>query len=113
MLFAIPNFALGVITPYLVRLKSTSVKVVGESVGDLYAVATAGSIIGALITGYFLIPYLGIKESFFAISIALVVAGVVVFGKKGAPLLALVVILPFIAQWQTEGHSAGRYQIFL
>jgi spermidine synthase len=95
------------IIPYVVRLKATSVRVVGETAGNLYAVATVGSIFGTLLSGYFLIPDFGVKESFFALSVVLVVIGVISFGRKVIPILAIVLLFGLIQFTQTS-PSLGR-----
>lgn len=95
-LFAIPNFLLGMVAPCVVRFKAKSIREVGSRAGDLYAISTAGSIVGALLCGYFLIPYLGIRESFYMTSLLLVLVGIVVYGKKGIPILAVVILFAVI-----------------
>jgi len=44
----------------------------GKSVGRLFAISTAGSIVGALITAYFLVPFLGVRSSFFFLTGSLI-----------------------------------------
>jgi spermidine synthase len=56
-------------TPMLVKLTLPSVETTGRVVGDVQAAATAGSILGVFITGYFLISWFGTRA---------IVAGVVV-----------------------------------
>lgn len=99
LVFSIPNFLLGMISPYAIRLRAKSIENVGKSAGDIYATATVGSIVGALLTGYILIPYVGLNQSFFGLSAVLIVAGVIVLGRRAAPLLAvaaLVVAAPLL-----------------
>ncbi len=104
-LFALPNFCLGMVSPYAVRLKSRSLRTVGESAGDLYAVSTAGSIAGALLSGYILVPWIGIDQSFFATCALLLVVGVAVFGRKGLPLLLAAVAFPLVGAAIAPAHG--------
>lgn len=44
----------------------------GRSIGNLFAISTAGSIAGALLAAYLLIPFLGVRYSLIAITLALI-----------------------------------------
>jgi MFS family permease len=55
LLFLIPAFFIGCITPLLVKLKVHSVDSVGKESGVIYSVATGGSIAGTLATAFYLI----------------------------------------------------------
>jgi spermidine synthase len=56
VLFGPPTFLLGFISPYAAEL--SEVRSTGEASGRVYSVGTIGSIIGAFLTTYGLIPYL-------------------------------------------------------
>ncbi|MDY7081965.1 MAG: fused MFS/spermidine synthase, partial [Halobacteria archaeon] len=59
LLFGPPVYMLGFISPYAAEL---SVKEsTGESAGQVYAIGTIGSIIGAFATTFFLIPWLSVE----------------------------------------------------
>lgn len=49
----------GMITPYTIRLRIESVDSSGATVGRLYALSTAGSIVGTFFGGFILISYWG------------------------------------------------------
>jgi len=55
ILFLVPSFFIGCISPLLVKLKVRSVNSVGQESGIIYSIATVGSIAGTLITAFFLI----------------------------------------------------------
>ncbi|MDE1860418.1 MAG: fused MFS/spermidine synthase [Candidatus Micrarchaeota archaeon] len=93
ILFAVPNVLLGMVSPFSVRLKVKGVKMVGEGAGNLYAIATFGGIVGALLTGYVLVPGIGLRDTFIFTAIALVIAGLIAFGKRGIPILALMIAI--------------------
>jgi predicted membrane-bound spermidine synthase len=57
-LFFIPTTALGIVSPYAVRLFADDPSKLGRQVGSLYALSTMGSILGALGTTFFLILWL-------------------------------------------------------
>lgn len=59
LLLAPASCLLGIVSPYVVKLKLSSLSKAGQSVGRLYAAGTAGSIIGTFACGYWLISWLG------------------------------------------------------
>lgn len=93
LLLAAPNVFLGAVSPFAVRIKAKAVKVIGRSAGNLYAVSTVGSIVGALLSGYVLLPFIGVEESFVLAGILLLASGVAALGYKALPLLAAVAIV--------------------
>lgn len=58
-IFAAPAFFFGMITPYAIRLRISSVDSSGATVGRLYALSTAGSIVGTFLGGFVLISFWG------------------------------------------------------
>ncbi|MHC4593249.1 MAG: fused MFS/spermidine synthase, partial [Planctomycetota bacterium] len=59
----IPTLLMGAAFPLICAAFTASVDTVGRSVGVLYAVNTAGSIVGSLIPVFVLIPLIGIQRS--------------------------------------------------
>lgn len=57
-LFFIPLALLATVGPFLVRVMTVSMNVVGSQVGRLTAISTAGSVGGTILIGYVLIPFL-------------------------------------------------------
>ena len=62
VLFGPPLLVLGTVAPIAVRLYSRSLEHLGKEVGLLYSVSTVGSFVGTLLTGFFLIPSLGLSR---------------------------------------------------
>ncbi len=71
LLFSPITISLGMITPYIVRLKINSLEKVGNTVGSLYSISTIGSIVGTFLGGFILISYLGTRMIFICISLFL------------------------------------------
>lgn len=69
LLFGLPMTALGAVAPLAARVRVTALDDVGRSVGRLYAVSTLGSVAGALVCTFVLLPALPLG------TVALVVAG--------------------------------------
>ena len=66
VLFFIPLTLLATTGPFLVRVLTQSVNVVGGQVGRLSAVSTLGSVAGTVLIGYVLIPFLPNSITMFA-----------------------------------------------
>lgn len=56
VLFGPPLVVLGMTGPAAIRLVTTDVSVLGRGVGRVYGVSTLGSMLGAILTGFVLIP---------------------------------------------------------
>ena len=56
VLFGPPLFLLGCVGPLCIRLRTKQLGHLGREVGAITAISTAGSVCGALLTGFYLIP---------------------------------------------------------
>ncbi len=78
VLLAIPVMVMGTVSPWAIRIGMERVESSGEVAGRLYAISTAGSLVGTMISALVTIPLLGTQRTFllFALVVALVaVAG--------------------------------------
>jgi len=82
----IPTLFMGMIIPLAVKVYTQSMNNIGGSVGHIYAINTAGAVLGSFITGFALIPLIGVTKGIFAISVLNMVAGAVVLFLKDSPL---------------------------
>jgi spermidine synthase len=73
VLVAVPVMLLGAVSPYAIRLAVSTVEEAGTVAGRLYALSTAGSLAGTLLSALLLIPLVGTRRTFlvFALAIAL------------------------------------------
>ncbi len=71
VLVAVPVTLLGAAAPWAVRLAVRDVDRSGEIVGRLYAISTAGSLVGTMLSALLFIPLLGTQRTFFAFALAL------------------------------------------
>ncbi len=74
-LFFIPAFLLGIDSPFVIKLltaTSTS-STTGALVGSTFFWSTIGSIVGSLLSGFYLIPFLGITHTIIGVSLALII----------------------------------------
>ena len=91
----------GMVGPFAIKLATSQLDGVGSSSGNIYAVSTLGSVIGTLLLGFFLFPWVGSRQILVTLGLLLFVLAVAVavfeqkrFGKTIAvlpcTLLALV-----------------------
>jgi spermidine synthase len=83
---------LGAVTPFLVRLAVRQLDAVGRTVGVLYAVSTLGSVVGAVLTGYVLITWIGVNGIFSLVAGALLVLSVAYFAVLRGRFAALALL---------------------
>ncbi|MBV9121130.1 MAG: fused MFS/spermidine synthase [Chloroflexi bacterium] len=77
LLFAVPITLLGCVSPFAIRLALRDVSSAGNTSGRLYALSTCGSILGALIPVFVMVPLIGTPRTFYALSLALLGLSVV------------------------------------
>jgi predicted membrane-bound spermidine synthase len=95
VLVAVPVTLLGAAAPWAVRLAVGEVGSSGEVVGRLYAISTAGSLLGTMISALLLIPLLGTQRTFLVFALALALVAMVGIGARAA--VVPVCLLAFLA----------------
>lgn len=79
LLFFVPTVLLGMVSPYCTKLIAESMERLGSDVGRIYAVSTAGSILGTLGTAFYLILWLGTKAALWILGVLILVLGIYTF----------------------------------
>jgi spermidine synthase len=87
VLVAVPVLLLGAVSPYAIRLAVSSVEEAGTVAGRLYALSTAGSLAGTLLSALLLIPLVGTRRTF--LIFALAIAAMAVWGLRPVRRYAL------------------------
>lgn len=59
--FLAPSILMGMVSPYVIKLKTTQLAVLGRSAGNIYAISTLGSITGAFLVSFVLITTFGTR----------------------------------------------------
>ena len=97
LLFGLPLFFLGCVSPYIIKIAAREMRNIGRTVGLFYAVSTFGSFIGTVCTGFILIAYFPVNQIFAFIGWGLIVLAVIffVFFRKRKVAL-LVLAIPFL-----------------
>lgn len=62
LLFFPSSFCMALATPFMAKKMIETAPDVGENMGSLYALSTFGSIVGTFLTGFVLIPWLGVTD---------------------------------------------------
>jgi spermidine synthase len=75
-LVALPVLLLGAVSPWAIRLAVPSVEEAGTVAGRLYALSTAGSLVGTLVSALVLIPLVGTRRTFLVFALAISLAAV-------------------------------------
>lgn len=93
ILFAPASFLLGIISPYAVKLKTHALENTGQTVGNLYALSTLGSIAGTFLAGFFLIPFFGSTKIIFLLAAVLVLLSAFLTGIKNIKSFPVVILI--------------------
>ncbi|RLC33785.1 MAG: hypothetical protein DRZ76_03895, partial [Candidatus Nealsonbacteria bacterium] len=105
LFFGIPFTIFGTLSPFVIRLLTTSVSGSGSSAGSVFAVGTIGSLVGALIGGFYAVPEFPIQFIIYALAIftsfiafigAMVVRSNTVLTRKERRTLYLFLLFTFI-----------------
>ncbi len=110
ILFSIPSFLLGIVSPYAVRLKIENLNDSGRTVGDLYALSTAGSIVGTFLAGFWIIPSLGVTRIIFLLAAILILLSILLISEKFFYRLFILIFFIsaiFVSSW-LDGVNYAR-----
>ncbi len=80
LLFFLPSFFLGMISPVAVRLAVSELHTAGRVVGKIYAFSTLGSIAGTFTTGFYLVAEFGTRATMFGVGAVLILSAFI-FGS--------------------------------
>ncbi len=104
LLFAPCLIVLGMIGPIAVRLATEDLRATGHRVGGIYAVSTAGSLVGTLATAFGLVPSFDTKQILVGTAMLLVVMGAVLLARRGRPSAIIALLVPLLALAAPRGE---------
>ena len=117
LLFAPPVFALGMVSPFALRLALDTVGNAGEVAGRLYALSTAGSLLGAFLPALVTIPLIGTQRTLILAAVVLVASAAPLLGSRAlvaAVAAGVLLAVPPGVVKQAEGRilfeRESRYQ---
>jgi spermidine synthase len=86
VILMVPTAFMGATLPLLARHAVRSEEQLGTRIGALYAVNTAGAVLGTLLAGFALLPALGLRETVWvAVAGNALVFAIAAFAARGAP----------------------------
>src|SRR3989344_5384615 len=113
ILFSLPLFFFGMVPPFAIRLRASLVEHTGHISGTIFAIATVGSVAGAILTGFYLIPNFFFSSLF--ICLGLIVMLVALLGllleRTKWKILSLCVLLGIMAFFAPSYESAKNSDI--
>ncbi|HYJ84898.1 MAG TPA: fused MFS/spermidine synthase, partial [Pyrinomonadaceae bacterium] len=87
LLFGGPSILMGMVSPFAVRLAASAIDRIGNTAGRLYAISTIGSIVGTLVTAFWLIPAIGVNTILKALGLTLIAFAIIGLPRSRATLV--------------------------
>jgi spermidine synthase len=106
-LVAVPVLLLGTVAPFAIRLSLQRTEESGSVSGRLYALSTAGSLVGTFLAALVLIPFAGAHRTFLAFALALAVVAAPGLPRVSLPVVALLAILLALPPGGIDLNIAG------
>jgi len=112
VLLAVPVMVMGSVSPWAIRIAMDGVERSGEVAGRLYAISTAGSLVGTMLSALVTIPLLGTQRTFlvFALAVALVAAAGAGWRWSAVPASVAVAILFPVGTIKASGSGEVLYE---
>lgn len=83
VVLGLPAAWIGAVLPLMIRAVSHEDKPLGEKVGTLLTWNTLGAVVGVLLTGFGVMPWLGLRNAFGVLALVLAVAALLVALRRG------------------------------
>ncbi len=118
LLCAPPVVLLGMVSPFAIRLAVASIATAGAVAGRLYALSTAGSLLGTFLPALVLIPAIGTQRTFLVVAALLAASACFLLGARYlvvAAVLVVLVVIPPGAVKAKEGllHEETSYHQYI
>ena len=112
VLFAVPVVLLGMVSPFVIRLRIRQLETAGNAAGAVYALSTLGSILGTFVPVFWLIPSYGTRTTIFILAFLLAVISAAGLYQSGARRLYLLIpvaiaVLAFFAGGAIRAAAYG------
>jgi spermidine synthase len=105
LLCAPPVVLLGMVSPFAIRLAVSSIETAGAVAGRLYALSTAGSLLGTFLPALVLIPAIGTQRTFLVIAALIALSSSFLLGVRYALVAALLAALVAIPPGTVKGKE--------
>jgi spermidine synthase len=108
VLVSVPVMLLGAAAPFAIRLAVPDIERAGEVAGRLYAVSTAGSLAGTMLSALLLIPFVGTQRTFLVFSLCLALVAAWGLSLRFAAVPAAIAALLVLPVGAVKGEAEGR-----
>jgi spermidine synthase len=105
LLFAPPVVLLGMVAPFAIRLAVSEIASAGTVAGRLYALSTAGSLLGTFLPALVLIPAIGTQRTFLVVSALLAASACFVLGARYLVVAGALGVLIAIPPGAVKGEA--------
>ncbi len=112
VLVAIPVALVGAVAPWAIRLRLAEVADAGRTSGRLYAVSTAGSLVGTFAAALVLIPYVGTHRTFLIFALLLAVVAVPALPRATILVPVALVVAIAVPPGQIKPAAAGQRVLY-
>jgi len=121
LIFIVPTLGMGALFPLLARTVARQLSDAARAVGDTYTVNAVGTILGAALTGFVLVPWIGLRRSILVAATLYVLVGFAYLVQvlRATPKLRLamlagtggvaLVTLLFAPRWDRSVLTSGPY----
>ncbi|HEX3718380.1 MAG TPA: fused MFS/spermidine synthase [Verrucomicrobiae bacterium] len=107
----LPAGALGAVLPLSIRIASETSDLLGDRVGRLVTWNTLGAVVGSLLTGFVLMPEIGLRGSFTTLAVVLALVGIWIAIARCRPsvVAAGAAVALFVIITSFHGSEGWRY----
>jgi spermidine synthase len=112
-LVAVPVLMLGAVSPWAIRLKVERLEASGETAGRLYAISTAGSLVGTFLASLLLIPLLGTQRTFLLFAFMIAAVAALGVGRRGAIVPVAIAALLAVPVGVVKGDTEDGGRVIL
>ncbi|MCO5315085.1 MAG: fused MFS/spermidine synthase [Solirubrobacterales bacterium] len=108
VLLAVPVMVMGTVSPWAVRIGMDRVESSGQVAGRLYAISTAGSLVGTMVSALVTIPLLGTQRTFLLFALVVALVAVAGAGWRWMAVPASVAVLAVLPVGTIKAAGPGR-----
>ena len=108
LLFAVPLTMLGMVSPFAIRLLTHDVGHAGRRAGQVYALSTGGSILGAFLPVLVLVPSVGTRVTFLIFGVGLLALALLATNSRPRRAVYAVMLAVLVVLWLTVQPASVR-----
>ncbi len=116
----LPTTLIGISFPLAGKLYTNKIENLGKSIGDIYAINTIGSVSGSFLTGFVLMPWIGVQHTIFiAVCFNMIGALLLILLSSGnarvkvswaVVIVACILSVFFIPKWDNRVMASGLFR---